>query len=145
SRNTAAAGGNLRNSSAKPNCSNTPAATTRHATRNRSSLNTQASSSRTAMPRSPRMASYAPSPPPGAERAGVRWGMPERSPTPTSPSRACGAGPSLSPLKGGEGFNLDRRNRIGGRADGAGQAQRRGGQQEARAAVGAQPVGEIGQ
>jgi len=29
--------------------------------------------------------------------------MPERSPMPTSPSRASGAGPSLSPLKGGEG------------------------------------------
>src|SRR5438552_6238661 len=39
-----------------------------------------------------------PSPPLGAERVGVRWGIPERSPTPTSPSRA-----SLSPLRGGEG------------------------------------------
>jgi len=29
--------------------------------------------------------------------------MPERLPTPTSPSHACGVGPSLSPLKGGEG------------------------------------------
>jgi len=51
-----------------------------------------------------------PSPPLGAERAGVRWGMPER-PTisrvaaPTSPSHAFGAGPSLSPLKGGEGIS----------------------------------------
>ena len=44
-----------------------------------------------------------PSPPSGAERVGVRWGIPERLPTPTSPSRACGAGPSLSALKGGEG------------------------------------------
>src|SRR5207248_7531755 len=48
-----------------------------------------------------------PSPPPfnllgGAERVGVRWGIPERSPT--SPSRRCAMGPSLSPLKGGEGF-----------------------------------------
>jgi len=45
-----------------------------------------------------------PSPPLGAERIGVRWGIPERRPTPTSPSHACGVGPSLSPLKGGEGF-----------------------------------------
>src|SRR5260370_20419554 len=61
-----------------------------------------------------------PSPPPGAERAGVRWGVPERFnadrgrpgrmrarrprlPTPTSPSHAFGAGPSLSPPKGREG------------------------------------------
>src|SRR5207249_5069313 len=36
-----------------------------------------------------------PSPPRGAERAGVRWGIPERLPAPTSPSRAFGAGPSL--------------------------------------------------
>src|SRR5437016_5685670 len=43
-----------------------------------------------------------PSPPPGAERVGVRWGIPERSAIPTSPSHASGAGPSLSPLKGGE-------------------------------------------
>src|ERR1700724_3295567 len=42
-----------------------------------------------------------PSPPPGAERAGVRWGKPERLPMPTPPSRF--AGPSLSPLKGEEG------------------------------------------
>src|SRR5437660_11350469 len=46
----------------------------------------------------------APSPPSGAERAGVRWGIPECSLMPTSPSHAYGAGPSLSPLKGGEGF-----------------------------------------
>jgi hypothetical protein len=39
---------------------------------------------------------------PRAERAGVRWGNPERLPKPTSPSRF--AGPSLSPLKGEEGF-----------------------------------------
>ena len=49
-----------------------------------------------------------PSPPPmgprRAERVGVRWGIPERLPTPTSPSRRCATGPSLSPLKGGEGF-----------------------------------------
>jgi len=49
-----------------------------------------------------------PSPPPGAERFGVRWGIPGRSSAPTSPSHAFGAGPSLSPLKGGEGI-------IGGR------------------------------
>jgi hypothetical protein len=42
-----------------------------------------------------------PSPPPGVERVGARWGLPEPTPTPTSPS--CFAGPSLSPLKGGEG------------------------------------------
>src|SRR5205085_6990154 len=45
-----------------------------------------------------------PSPPSGAERAGVRWGIPERSPTPTSPSHGFAVGPSLSALKGGEGF-----------------------------------------
>jgi hypothetical protein len=50
-----------------------------------------------------RLSQDAPSPRPGAERAGVRWGIPGRSPIPTSPSRAFGAGPSLSPLKGGEG------------------------------------------
>ena len=41
--------------------------------------------------------------PPGAERVGVRWGMPKRSSTPTSPSQRSALGPSLSPLKGGEG------------------------------------------
>ena len=45
---------------------------------------------------------FTPSPPLGAERVGVRWGIPERSPTPTSPSRRCATGPSLSALKGGE-------------------------------------------
>ncbi len=45
--------------------------------------------------------------PPGAERAGVRWGIPERLPMPTSPSRF--AGPSLSPLKGGEGLLIGAR------------------------------------
>src|SRR5438067_12603003 len=45
-----------------------------------------------------------PSPPLGAERAGLRWGMPERLPIPTSPSQRFALGPSLSPLKGGEGF-----------------------------------------
>src|SRR4051794_25871145 len=44
-----------------------------------------------------------PSPPLGAERVGVRWGILGRRP-PTSPSHACGVGPFLSPLKGGEGF-----------------------------------------
>jgi hypothetical protein len=34
----------------------------------------------------------------------VRWGIPERSPIPTSPSRRCATGPSLSALKGGEGI-----------------------------------------
>jgi hypothetical protein len=38
-----------------------------------------------------------PSPPLGAERVGVRWGIPGRRP-PTSPSHACGVGPFLSPL-----------------------------------------------
>src|SRR5205823_7375334 len=41
----------------------------------------------------------------GAERAGVRWGIPERSPTPTSPSQRCALGPSLSALKGREGIS----------------------------------------
>ncbi len=40
---------------------------------------------------------------------------------------------------------LNRRNGVGGGADRAGEAQRRGGQEEARAAVGAQPVGEVGE
>ena len=41
--------------------------------------------------------------PPSGERVGVRGRIPECLPTPTSPSHASGAGPSLSPLKGGEG------------------------------------------
>jgi protein ImuB len=63
-------------------------------------------------------AASTPSPPRGAERVGVRWGIPQGPPasgrhagetpavrpTPTSPSHAFGAGPSLSPLKGGEGL-----------------------------------------
>src|SRR5438132_1215728 len=41
----------------------------------------------------------------GAERVGVRWGIPERLPAPTSPSQSLSRlGPSLSPLKGGEGL-----------------------------------------
>src|SRR5882672_11106815 len=40
----------------------------------------------------------------GAERAGVGWGIPERLPAPTSPSHRFAMGPSLSPLKGGEGL-----------------------------------------
>ncbi len=48
--------------------------------------------------------SRSPSPPPGAEREGVRWGILERSPIPTSPSHRSATGPSLSPLKGGEGI-----------------------------------------
>jgi precorrin-8X/cobalt-precorrin-8 methylmutase len=51
-------------------------------------------------PRRPRVT---PSPPQGAERVGVRWGIPERLPKPTSPSRRSATGASLSPLKGGEG------------------------------------------
>src|SRR5205807_1915167 len=47
-----------------------------------------------------------PSPPLGAESVGVRWGIPERLPPPTSPSHASGMGPSLSPLKGGEGLGI---------------------------------------
>ena len=39
----------------------------------------------------------------GAERAGVRSGVGGLAAKPTSPSHACGVGPSLSPLKGGEG------------------------------------------
>jgi hypothetical protein len=42
----------------------------------------------------------------------VRWGIPERSPIPTSPSQRCALGPSLSPLKGGEGFTLAAEARI---------------------------------
>jgi hypothetical protein len=33
----------------------------------------------------------------GAERVGVRWGIPERSPTPTSPTRRWRAGHPLPP------------------------------------------------
>jgi precorrin-8X/cobalt-precorrin-8 methylmutase len=66
----------------------------------------------------PRRRRVTPSPPLGAERVGVRWGIPEgprasrphhaagtaaARPKPTSPSHASGVGPSLSPLKGGEG------------------------------------------
>jgi hypothetical protein len=40
---------------------------------------------------------------PGGGEGWGEWGF-ERSPSPTSPSRACGVGPFLSPLKGGEGF-----------------------------------------
>src|SRR6202165_6201560 len=39
----------------------------------------------------------------GAERVGVRWGIPERSHPPPSPSQRFSPGPSLSALKGGEG------------------------------------------
>src|SRR5438445_7876492 len=58
------------------------------------------------MPYYPTLADVAltPSPPPGAERAGVRWGIPEHSPIPTSPSQRFALGPSLSALKGGEGI-----------------------------------------
>src|SRR5271166_4560943 len=54
-------------------------------------------------------AGHSPSPPLGAERVGVRWGsLPLRTGMPpTSPSHACGAGTSLSPLKGGEGLVED--------------------------------------
>jgi drug/metabolite transporter (DMT)-like permease len=53
----------------------------------------------------PRSAS--PSPPPGAERAGVRWGIPEQAPIrPPHPPIADAMGPSLSALKGGEGILL---------------------------------------
>src|SRR5215207_5629504 len=59
----------------------------------------------------------------GAERVGVRWGIPERRPIPTSPSHAFGAGPSRSPLKGGEGFSAAG---LGGldRCAGGGRARR---------------------
>jgi len=42
----------------------------------------------------------------------VRWGIPGRSPRPTSPSHRCTMGPSLSPLKGGEGFFSAGANRV---------------------------------
>ena len=38
----------------------------------------------------------------GGGEGWVRWGTPETA-KPTSPSHAVGVGPSLSPLKGGEG------------------------------------------
>ena len=41
---------------------------------------------------------------PGGGEGQGEVGDSERSPSPTSPSHACGAGPFLSPLKGGEGF-----------------------------------------
>src|SRR5207248_11062280 len=43
------------------------------------------------------------------ERGGGGWGIPERSPIPTSPSQRSALGPSLSPLKGGEGFLVSAR------------------------------------
>src|SRR5207248_9475616 len=50
-------------------------------------------------------ADFSPSPPLGAESVGVRWGIPERQPKPTSPSQRFAPGPSRSPPKGGEGIN----------------------------------------
>src|SRR3954468_606356 len=47
-----------------------------------------------------------PSPAFRAEGGGVGGGILGRRP-PTSPSHACGVGPFLSPLKGGEGFPTD--------------------------------------
>jgi hypothetical protein len=44
-----------------------------------------------------------PSPPLGAERAGVRWGIASGRVAHLT-SHAGGVGPFLSPLKGGEGF-----------------------------------------
>src|SRR6185312_5023606 len=44
---------------------------------------------------------------PGGGEGGVRWGMPESPPAPTSPSQRSAPGPSLSPLKGGEGKSDD--------------------------------------
>src|SRR5205085_6431585 len=49
------------------------------------------------------MQPLSPSPPPGAERAGVRWGIPEQLPAPTSPSQRSALGPSLSPPEGRRG------------------------------------------
>jgi crotonobetainyl-CoA:carnitine CoA-transferase CaiB-like acyl-CoA transferase len=49
------------------------------------------------------LASKTPSPSPGAERVGVRSGIPEGRPRPTSPSQRSAPGLSLSLLKGGEG------------------------------------------
>ena len=42
--------------------------------------------------------------PPSGERVGVRGRIPERASRPTSPAHCCAMGPSLSPLKGGEGL-----------------------------------------
>jgi protein ImuB len=50
-------------------------------------------------------AASTPSPPPGAERVGVRWGIPQRSPTSPPHPTAAVAAATLSPLKGGEGFS----------------------------------------
>jgi precorrin-8X/cobalt-precorrin-8 methylmutase len=50
----------------------------------------------------PRLRRSSPSPP-SRVRVGVSGRIPERSPIPTSPSHGSGAGPSLAPLKGGEG------------------------------------------
>src|SRR5947207_14324981 len=41
---------------------------------------------------------------PGGGEGRVRWGIPGRSPAPPSPSHRWAMGPSLSPLKGGEGL-----------------------------------------
>jgi precorrin-8X/cobalt-precorrin-8 methylmutase len=54
----------------------------------------------------PRPRRVTPSPPSGAERAGVRWGLPERSLSPTS--RRVALGPSCSPLRGGAGNKAGR-------------------------------------
>src|SRR5439155_12118431 len=54
-------------------------------------------------PEPPTMIGSTPSPPSGAERAGVRWGIPERASRPTSPSQRHALGPSLSPPEGRRG------------------------------------------
>src|SRR5204862_1579955 len=48
---------------------------------------------------------HAPSPPLGAERVGVRWGIPERSPLATSPPERVALGPPPSPLPGRVRYN----------------------------------------
>src|SRR5712691_10012747 len=47
---------------------------------------------------------WSPSPPSGAERVGVRWGIPERWRAPTSPSHCVAMGPSLSPRRAERGI-----------------------------------------
>src|SRR5205085_222129 len=42
----------------------------------------------------------------------MRWGIAPHSPVPTSPSHGSAVGPSLSPLKGGQGFCLRGRYHV---------------------------------
>src|ERR1700719_2265086 len=56
------------------------------------------------VPHAHRKTPTSPSPPPGAERVGVRWRIPERLPTrPPPPSPRCALRPSPPPPLGGGG------------------------------------------